>query len=57
MIFLKFTMTGKAELEDWLNRLTWVYIVYVIAYGLGQVADTIWKHIDERENRRKLPPF
>ena len=55
VIFLKFTMTGKAELEDWLNRLTWVYIVYVIAYGLGQVADTIWKHIDERENRRKLP--
>lgn len=55
VILLKFTMNGKAVLEDWLGRFTWIYIVFVISYAMGQIADVIWRHIDQRENSRKLP--
>ncbi len=55
LILLRFTMFGKADLQDLLSRFTWIYIVFVISYSLGQIADAAWKHIDERENRRKLP--
>lgn len=55
LIFLRFTLTEKANLADWLARLTWLYVVFVVARCMCLLADAIWMHIDTRENRRKLP--
>ncbi len=55
LIFLQFTMVGKATLSSWLSRLTWIYIIYVIAVALNTIVMVIWTHVDARENKKKLP--
>lgn len=55
LIFLQFTLTGRQTLSDWLSRITWIYIVYVIASSLNILAMVIWSHVDARENKKKLP--
>lgn len=55
LIFLQFTMAGKASLASWLSRLTWIYIVYVFAVALNTLLLVIWSHVDARENKKKLP--
>lgn len=55
LIFLQFTMTGKQTLAAWLSRLTWIYIVYIVALSLNILAMVIWSHVDARENKKKLP--
>ena len=30
LIFIQFTLTGKASLASWLTRLTWVYVVFIV---------------------------
>lgn len=55
LIFLQFTMTGRASLGSWLTRLTWIYIIFVVAMSINTLAMVIWSHIDSRENKKKLP--
>lgn len=55
LILIQFTLTGKATLASWLSRLTWVYILYMVAVSLCIIADVMWQHIDTRANKRKLP--
>lgn len=55
LIFIQFTLTNKAALAMWLTRLTWIYIVYVVAVALNTLAMVVWSHVDARENKRKLP--
>ena len=55
LIFIQFTLTGRATLSAWLTRLTWVYIIYVLATAMSTLAMVIWTHVDARENKRRLP--
>lgn len=55
LIFLQFTMEGKASLGAWLSRLTWIYIIFVVAIALNTLVIAIWSHVDARENKKKLP--
>ena len=55
LIFIQFTLTGRATLAMWLTKLTWIYIGYTICDALSTLAMVIWSHIDARENKRKLP--
>lgn len=55
LIFIQFTLTYKVTLATWLTRITWVYIIYIIADSFTTIATVVWTHIDSRENKRKLP--
>lgn len=55
IILIKFTLYKSATLSLWLTRLSWIYVVYVFAYSVSIIATVVWKHVDERENKRKLP--
>lgn len=55
LIFIQFTLTSHVELADWLTRLTWIYIIILLAIALGSLMDVIWDFFDTRENKRKLP--
>lgn len=55
LIFIQFTLNGKLTLSSWLSRLTWIYLTFVITDTLCAVADVMWKNINARANKRKLP--
>lgn len=55
LIFIQFTMMAHATLSEWLTRLTIIYIIILLAVALCSLVDAVWIHIDNRENKRKLP--
>ncbi len=55
LIFIQFTLTGKASLASWLTRLTWIYVVFIVTNTLCLVANVMWRHINMRANKKKLP--
>lgn len=55
LILIQFTMTTYSSLSTWLSRLTWIYLMFVIAISLNTMVDAIWHHVDARENKRRLP--
>lgn len=55
LILIQFTLTGRATLSTWLTRLTWVYVIYLVARSLNVLAMVLWAHFDARENTRHLP--
>ncbi len=55
VIFIQFTLSEKAALASWLTRITWIYICFIVVDALCKVANVMWKHIDARANKKKLP--
>ncbi|MCH5217218.1 MAG: mechanosensitive ion channel [Muribaculaceae bacterium] len=55
LIFIQFTLGAHATLSDWLTRITISYMVILVAVALCSLADVTWIHIDNRENKKKLP--
>lgn len=55
LIFIQFTLTSHVLLADWLTRITFCYIIILVSIALCSVVDVTWIHIDNRENKRKLP--
>lgn len=55
LILIQFTLITKAGLAMWLTRLTWIYVVYVVASAFSSLAIAIWEHLNARANKRKLP--
>ena len=55
LIFIQFTLAAHADLTDWLTRLTVCYMIVLIALALCTLADAAWVHINNRENKKKLP--
>ncbi len=55
LIFIQFTLTSKGTLASWLTRITWIYICYIVADTLCLIVNVIWRNINERANKRKLP--
>ena len=55
LIFIEFTLNGRATLSSWLTRLTWIYLSFLVVRALSVLADVMWARIDSRENKKKLP--
>ncbi len=55
LIFIQFTMQQHSLLSSWLSRITWIYLSFVIARCLTILVNVIWKHLDARENTKRLP--
>lgn len=55
LIFIEFTLNGRVTLSSWLTRLTWIYIVFIITNSMTLFVDAMWRNINERANKRKLP--
>lgn len=55
LILIQFTLGAHATLSDWLTRITIAYMVIIVAVALCSLADVTWIHINNRENKRKLP--
>ncbi len=55
LIFIEFTLNGRQTLASWLTRLTWIYITFIVSNSLTLIVNVMWRHINERSNKRKLP--
>lgn len=55
LIFIQFTLFAHATLSEWLTRISIAYIIVIVAIALCSLVDVTWIHIDNRENKRKLP--
>lgn len=55
LIFIQFTLTTRVTLALWLTRLTWIYVIFTVVVAINAVINAIWEHVDNRENKRKLP--
>ncbi len=55
LIFVQFTMKEHSMLSSWLSRITWIYLSFIVARCLTILVKIIWKHLDERENTKRLP--
>lgn len=55
LIFIQFTLFANVKLSDWLTRFTIIYIIILLAMALCTLVDVIWVHVNNRENKRKLP--
>ncbi len=55
LIFIEFTLNAHATLSTFLMRITWIYIIFVLAIAINTVVYVTWRRIDERHNQRKLP--
>ena len=55
LIFIQFTMQEHSLLSSWLSRVTWIYLAFIVSRCLTILVKVIWKHLDERENTKRLP--
>lgn len=55
LIFIQFTLASHATLAEWLTRLTVAYMVILVSIALCSLVNVTWIHINNRENKRKLP--
>lgn len=56
LIFIQFTFASThTDLGKWLTRITWIYIVFIMAKSINTLSDVLWLHFDSRENKRRLP--
>lgn len=55
LALIRFTLSNHDTLSGVLTALTLVYIVIVMAVSLSALIMAIWKRIDERANKKKLP--
>ena len=56
LIFIQFTLVAtKAPVAKLLTNITLIYVIYVTAVTLSSLVLAIWRNIDERKNKRRLP--
>lgn len=55
LAMLAYAFVKKDFVVTVLMRGCWVYIVFIIALAMNDCIYAIWVHIDERENKRRLP--
>lgn len=55
VILIQFTLYSHNVIASWLTRLTYVYIVVMVALSSCVICDVIWETFDTKENKRKLP--
>ncbi|MCM1450497.1 MAG: mechanosensitive ion channel family protein [Clostridiales bacterium] len=52
---IQFTLSNHNTLDDWLTKITLIYMIIVIMIALSALIMTAWQRIDARANKRKLP--
>lgn len=55
LIMIQVTMQQHSSLGSWLSRITWIYLAFVLARCLTILVKVIWYHVDQRENKKRLP--
>ena len=55
LILIEFTLYTHSSLSSWLSRVTWIYVIFIVCDTLTTLADVIWKNIDNRANKKRLP--
>lgn len=55
LVFIQFTMQEHSSLSSWLSRVTWIYLSFIVARCLTILVNVVWKHLDEKENTKRLP--
>lgn len=55
IVLIQFTLTHKVSLAGWLTRISWVYIAFILSISLCILTEAVWRHVDERANKKKLP--
>ncbi|MDE6333464.1 MAG: mechanosensitive ion channel family protein [Muribaculaceae bacterium] len=55
LILIQFTLSAHNVLSGVLTKVTLVYVVIVTAIALSALVVAVWRHVDARENKRKLP--
>lgn len=55
ILLMQFALSSEDLVINWIEKGIWIYILYCIAMALNTLIFVIWMHIDERENKKKLP--
>ena len=55
LILIQFTLSNHTSLSGILTKLTLVYVTFITAVAFTALVVAIWKQIDKRANKRKLP--
>lgn len=55
LIFIQYTLFSHAKLAEWLTKITLVYIIVLVNIALCSIVDVTWIHINNRDNKKKLP--
>ncbi|MCM1006024.1 MAG: mechanosensitive ion channel family protein [Prevotella sp.] len=55
ILLMQFALSSQDAIIYWIEKVIWIYILYCIALALNTLIFVIWQHIDERENKKKLP--
>ncbi len=55
LILIQFTLYMHNSIASWLTRLSFMYIILIVAVSACTLCDVIWLTLDEKENKRKLP--
>ncbi len=55
LILIQFTLSAHNSLSGILTKITLIYVLYVTTVALTALIHAIWLHVNERENKRRLP--
>lgn len=55
LILIQFTLSNHTSLSADLTKATLVYVVFITAMALSALVVAIWRQVDARANKRKLP--
>lgn len=55
LILIQFTLYAHIDLLRWLSKISTIYIIILLVFALCALVDAIWYHINNRENKKKLP--
>lgn len=55
LILIQFTLDSNVTLSKWLSKITLAYVIILIAIALCSLVNVIWLHVNNRENKKKLP--
>lgn len=55
LVLIQFSLSSESGLVRWFEKLLWIYVCCCLALSINAMIDIIWTHIDERENKKRLP--
>lgn len=55
LILIEFTLSNHNNLASTFTKFTVCYIVFVVCHAISALIMSIWKRVDVRANKRKLP--
>lgn len=55
LILIEFTLSNHTALSSILTKITLLYVTFITAMAFSALIMAIWKQVDKRANKRKLP--